>query len=202
MQTAALVLSGGASERFGGSPKALLPTDERSAVRRIADVCAEEGLGPIVVVAGAHAGPVAHEVRDLPVHVVVADDWREGRTASIQAGLRALPEEQDVLFWPVDHPFAARRSVATLLSAPAADPLAVWFIPTHDGHGGHPILWRAAVRPHVMELRSDAPLRALLPEFGPQVLRIPVGDPGVVANVDTPEAYHDAREAWRSAGGD
>jgi len=40
----------------------------------------------------------------------------------------------------------------------------------------------------------------LLPEFGPQVRRVPVGDSGVVANVDTPEAYQSARDEWRTQG--
>jgi molybdenum cofactor cytidylyltransferase len=200
MTTAALILSGGESSRFGGLPKALLRTGESSAVRRLAEVCLAERLDPVVVVAGAHTGPIVHELRGLAVDVVAAEQWYEGRTASVQAGLAALPDNRDVLFWPVDHPFVSTRTVEILTSLLDRDALGVWFIPTYQGHGGHPVVWRSVVRHDLLELRPDAPVRSLLPEFGPQVRRVPVEDPGVVANVDTPEAYRAAHEDWLTRG--
>ena len=201
MATAALILSGGESSRFGGSPKALLPVGDRSGVRRIAEICLDGGFDPVVVVVGPHRSPIAHELKDLAVTVADAEDWYLGRTASLQDGLRSIPADHDLLFWPVDHPFVSPSTVQTLRAARDNDLLAVWFIPTHRGRGGHPVLWRASVRSELLDLRPDAPIRSLLPEFGPQVLRIPVPDPGVVAHVDTPEEYRSALEAWQREGG-
>jgi molybdenum cofactor cytidylyltransferase len=201
MPTAALVLSGGESSRFGGSPKALLPVGDRSGVRRIAEISLDAGFDPVVVVVGPHRSPIAHDLRGLSVEVVDSPEWYLGRTASVQAGLRAIPDDHDLLFWPVDHPFVSSGTVGALCRARDSDLLAVWFIPTHGGHGGHPVLWRSAVRPDLLDLRPDAPVRSLLPEFGPQVVRIPVEDPGVVANIDTPDAYRTALEAWQREGG-
>lgn len=198
MTTAALLLSGGASTRFGGQPKALLPVGDRTSVRRLAEECLAERADPVVVVVGAHRGPIAHELRGLPVEVVEAEDWYEGRTASVHAGLRAIPEDRDVLLWPVDHPFVATRTIDTLFAVRERDQLAVWFIPTYQGRGGHPVLWRSSIRQDIVELRPDAPLRSLLPEFGPQVCRVAVEDPGVVANVDTPEQYSQAYDEWQA----
>jgi len=198
MGTAALVLSGGESSRFGGLPKALMPIGGVPAVRRMADACLARGYDPVVVVVGPHRGPVAHELRDLPVSLVDSERWYEGRTASIQSGLAAIPNEEDVLFWPVDHPFVSVATLDALERAHSSDSLALWFIPTYQGRGGHPVLWRAAVRPDILDLRTDAPLRSLLPEFGIQVLRVPVSDPGVVTNVDTPEEYRVAHDEWES----
>lgn len=196
MTTAALVLSGGESSRFGGFPKALLTVDGVPVVHRLAERCLARGFDPVVVVAGAHHGPIAHAVRDLDVPVVEAENWREGRTASLQAGLLAIPEDRDLLFWPIDHPFVADRTIDALLAARDSDPLAVWFIPTLGDRGGHPVLWRAFVRPELLALRPDAPIRSLIPEFGPQVRRLPVDDPGVLANVDTPEEFRAALDDW------
>lgn len=200
MTTAALLLAAGESSRFGGFPKALLPIGNRPAIRRLAEISLAQQFDPVVVVVGAHHAPIAHELRDVPTEIVEAEQWYEGRTASIQAGLTALPADQDVLFWPVDHPFVSARTVAALNSLLTTDPLGAWFIPTCEGRGGHPVVWRSVVRRDVLELRSDAPVRSLLPEFGPQVRRVEVGDPGVVANVDTPESYHAAQENWLSRG--
>ena len=202
MPTAALVLSGGESSRFGGLPKALMSLGGTTAVRHIVEGCFARGLDPVVVVVGPHRGPVAHELRDLSVRLVDSEQWYEGRTASVHAGLEAIPNDCDVLFWPVDHPFVRGTTVDALMSARDNDALAVWFIPTHGGRGGHPVLWRSNVRNDVMDLRNDAPLRSLLPEFGVQVRRLEVNDPGVVANVDTPEEYRAALDAWQSRGGE
>jgi len=198
MTTAALLLSGGESSRFGGAPKALMPLGGRTAVRQMAGVCLARGLDPVTVVVGPHRGPIAHELRGLSVQLVDSERWYEGRTASIQAGLEAIPSDRDVLFWPVDHPFVAETTVDSLLRAPGEDQIAVWFIPTFEGRGGHPVLWRPSVRPEIMDLRTDAPLRSLLPEFGVQVRRLPVEDPGVIANDDTPEEYRAAIEVWEA----
>ncbi|HTS33416.1 MAG TPA: nucleotidyltransferase family protein [Thermoplasmata archaeon] len=198
MGTAALLLSGGASTRFGGQPKALLPVGERTSVRRLAEECLAENADPVVVVVGAHRALIAHELRGLPVEVAEAEDWYEGRTASVHAGLRAIPEDRDVLLWPVDHPFVSTRTIDALFSVRERDLLAVWFIPTYQGRGGHPVLWRSSIRRDINELRPDAPLRSLLPEFGPQVRRVAVEDPGVVANVDTPEQYSAAYDEWQA----
>ena len=200
-ETAALVLSGGASARFGGEPKALLSVEGQSGVRRIAEVCLADGFAPVVVVVGAHRGAIVHELRGLDVELVDAEDWSSGRTASVQAGLAALPDDVDVVFWPVDHPFVAPRSVDALRAARESDLLAVWFIPTYQGRGGHPVLWKPQVRSDIFDRRADAPIRSLLPEFGPQVRRVAVDDPGVVANVDTPEAYLEAARDWSARAG-
>jgi molybdenum cofactor cytidylyltransferase len=195
---AAVLLSAGASSRFGGEPKALLPVGERTSVRRMAEIALADGFDPVAVVVGAHHGPIAHELRGVPVSVVNAERWYEGRTASVQAGLSAVPADRDVLFWPVDHPFVSPRTIDLLLAARARDALAVWFVPTYQGTGGHPVIWRRPVREEILRLRPDAPIRSLLPEFGPQVRRIPVADPGVTANIDTPEAYRAAHDLWSS----
>lgn len=199
--SAAIVLSGGESSRFGGAPKALLATGERTAVRRISEECLDHGFDPVVVVAGPHLRAVAGEVRGLGVEVVESRDWFEGRTASVQAGLQALPPGGDVLLWPVDHPFVRMETVELLERTRDSDLLGLWFIPTYEGRGGHPVLWREALRSEILELRPDAPVRSLIPEFGPQVRRVAVEDPGVVANVDTPEAYRVAFDAWQARGG-
>jgi len=202
MPSAALILAAGEASRFGGAPKALMDVGGRPAVRRLAEISLEGGFDPTVVVVGAHREGIVHSLRGLPVEVVEAEQWYEGRTASVQAGLDALPPGHDVLFWPVDHPFVRSRTVERLAAVPATDLLGVWFIPTYEEKGGHPVLWRSVVRRDLLELRPDAPLRALLPEFGPQVRRIPVDDPGVIANIDTPEAYREARDLWGQAGED
>jgi molybdenum cofactor cytidylyltransferase len=184
MATAALLLSDGEPGHLGGPPKALMPVQGSTAVRRIAEVCRSRGLDPITVVVGQHRGPVARELRDVPVTLVDSELWYEGRAASVHSGLEAIPGDRDVLFWPVDHPFVDPSTVDALGNARDSDALAVWFIPTYEGRGGHPVLWRSNIRPDIMDLRNDAPLRSLLPQYGVQVRRVAVEDPGVITDLE------------------
>lgn len=196
MSTGAILLSGGASTRFGGFPKALVSAGERSVVRRMAELCLDQGYDPVLVVVGPHHHPISEELRGVGVQLVDSEQWYEGRTASVQAGLRATPAGLDVLLWPVDHPFVSARTLERLGAARDSDDLGLWFVPTYQGRAGHPVLWKEPVRADVLELRPDAPIRALMPELGPQVRRVAVDDPGILASIDTPDEYRVSFDAW------
>ena len=201
MTTAAVVLSAGESSRMGGRPKALLPVGGTTGIRRIVGLCAERGFDPICAVLGAHREEISKELEGLNIQVVDSPRWSEGRTASIQSGWEAIPDDRDVLLWPIDHPLVEGDVVDRLRVEGARDALAVWIVPTFEGRGGHPVLLRASLRPAVMALAANAPLRSLQGAYGPQVLRVPVDDPGVVANIDTPEAYRQALTQWEARRG-
>jgi len=180
--TAALLLGLDESSRFGGPSRALLPIAGSTAVGRLVDLCVSRELEPVAVVVGPHHGPIARELRRRPMVLVESDRWYEGSTASVQTGFQAIPPDRDVLFWPIEHPYASGSTVDALLRARDEDALAVWFVPTYEGREGYPLLWRAQVRAAVLDLRPDAPLGSLVPEFGVQVRRVGVEDPGVVTN--------------------
>lgn len=183
---AAVVLAAGASSRFGGFPKALVPIGGEPAVLRVTRICEEEGFEPCVVV-GAHALEVRRALSGSGVGIAENPEWVEGRTGSIQRGLDLIPEDTSVLLWPVDHPFVQAMTLRRLGTAAEHDAMGVWFIPTFDGSGGHPVLLKPPALARVRDLRPSTPLRSLLSGFGPQVVRLPVDDAGVCANVNTPE---------------
>jgi molybdenum cofactor cytidylyltransferase len=162
----------------------------------MAEVSLDRGYDPVVVVVGPHHRVISDELREVPVHLVDSEQWFEGRTASVQSGLRALPAGRDVLLWPVDHPFVSARTLEWLEAARDSDMMGLWFVPTYRGQGGHPVLWKDRVRTDVLELRPDAPIRALMPELGPQVRRVAVDDPGILESIDTPEEYRNSFDAW------
>ncbi len=193
-----MVPAAGASVRFRGYPKACLPVGEEPAVRRIARLALEARCTPVVVVAGPHEHEIRRVLEGSPVRIVPNPRWALGRTGSIQVGLEHVPEGDDVLLWPVDHPFVEDMSLDALARARRRDALALWFIPMYLGQGGHPVLLRSPVLDAIRALGPDEPLRTLHPRFGPQIARVPVSDPGVVANVDSPDEYRYHEQHWRS----
>ncbi len=184
----ALILAAGASTRFGGRPKALLSIAGEPAVARLARVSRAAGFVPRVVV-GVHSGEIRNALPSPMPYVVENPEWARGRTGSIQRGLEGLGDDMSVLLWPVDHPFVQAMTLRRLSTAAEHDAMGVWFIPTFEGYGGHPVLLEPPVLPRLRSLGPDVPLRTLIPGFGPQVVRVPVEDAGVRANVNTEQDF-------------
>ncbi len=197
----AIVLAAGASVRFGGSPKALLAVDGEPAVVRIVRQLGEVGTLPPVVVTGAEVAGIRAVLAGGPARVVENPAWAAGRTGSVQAGLSVLGSGDPIVLWPVDHPFVEAKTVRGLLDAARTDPVSVWFIPSYRGRSGHPVAFRASVVPRLRALSPAEPLRAVLAPLGAGVRRIASDDPGVLANVDTPEAFERARAERAARGG-
>jgi len=184
----ALILAAGASTRLGGRPKALLPISGEPAIARLVRISREEGFVPRVVV-GLHSTAIRGALSSPLPDIVENAEWARGRTGSIQKGLEAVADDTTILLWPVDHPFVQAMTLRRLRTVAEHDAMGVWFIPTFDGFGGHPVLLKPAVLSRLKELDPAESLRTLLPRFGPQVVRVPVEDLGVRANVDTEGDY-------------
>jgi len=197
---AALLLSGGGSRRWDRHPKALIPVRGRPALEYMAEVAVRAGCEPIVAVTGPGQELAEASLGSLPVRIVRVDDAPELRTGSIQAGLAALPSDRDLLLWPVDHPFVRAETVAHLVAARTTEPEGSWWVPEFGGLGGHPVVIAASVLPRIRALRPDAPLREARPDAAADFRRLPVGDPGILANIDTPESYRSFLEAARGRG--
>ncbi len=84
MTTLGIVLAAGAGTRMG-RPKALVD----DWLCRAVDVLTSGGCDRVVVVVGAAADEARARVADKDVMVVVAEDWAEGMSRSLSAGLRA-----------------------------------------------------------------------------------------------------------------
>lgn len=199
---AAVILAAGASNRFGGFPKACLSIGQETAVHRIVRLCREAGVEPIVVVSGLHDPEIRRSLAGSGATVVRNEEWALGRTGSLNRGLGLVPNGSDVLIWPVDHPFVEPSTLERLDVVREQDALAVWFVPMHLGRSGHPILLRQEALAAVRALSAATPLRQLITAFGPQVRRVPVGDAGVMANVDDRESFQRALDEWRRSRSD
>lgn len=128
-----------------GTPKALI-RDAGGApwVRRAAELLAEGGCTPVLVVLGAEAEQAREQ---LPPHVesVVATDWVDGMGASLRAGLTALPQLAEgvdaTLVLLVDLPDLVPAVVRRVAEHAAPQALArATYGDTADARHGHPVL--------------------------------------------------------------
>jgi CTP:molybdopterin cytidylyltransferase MocA len=178
-----IILAAGASSRMG-QPKAALLVGGRPALARILEAC--RGLGPPVVVAGAHPDAVRSVAGSA--RVVVNAAWERGRVTSLRAGLDALPREAEaVLVWPVDVPLAG-AAVPLLVAARAeGGPERAW-VPSHEGRRGHPLLLDRSLEPELRALGDDQPLRDVVRSLAARGLlrHVVCDDAGVLVDMNTP----------------
>ena len=152
--SAGLVLAAGEGRRFGG-PKQLARLDGRPLVEHA--LAALAGLDRVVVVLGAHAADVRRDADLGAAEVVVCDDWAEGMSASLRAGLEALRGEEEVVIVLADQPFITAAVVERVRAVPGPAARAVY-----GGEPGHPVVVRAPLLERAGELRGDAGFRDLL----------------------------------------
>ncbi|NNE43704.1 MAG: nucleotidyltransferase family protein [Gemmatimonadetes bacterium] len=187
-----MILAAGASERLG-SPKALLPFGDRTVLSRQVERAVEAGVDAGVIVTGDADEAIRAAVDPAPFRWIRNPEPDSGRTGSLRCGLAHVPEEADILMWPVDRPLASLATVQSLLERAGSGEIAR---PETGGRCGHPVLLPATVRSAIEEADPDANLRGVLAATGAGVTRVRVGDPGIHFNLDTREAYEMALAWW------
>jgi len=191
-----VILAAGESSRMGRD-KALLPWPPGPAARGTFLSATIELLQPpsdmVIVVAGKNADSLQTIVDAAAGYVVVNRHPERGQFSSLQVGLQeVLNRGRDAAIVAlVDRPPAQPRTLASLCDAFSdAYESGKWaIVPEHGGRHGHPIL----IGREMIEafLRAPAASSARDVEHSAQahILYVPVDDPNVVANVDTPEDY-------------
>jgi CTP:molybdopterin cytidylyltransferase MocA len=152
--SAGLVLAAGEGRRFGG-PKQLALIDGRPLIEHALAALAD--LDRVVVVLGARAAEVRAGADLGRAETVVCDDWAEGMSASVRAGLAALRNVDEVVIVLADQPSVTPAAVARVRAAGGPAARAVY-----DGEPGHPVVVRRPLLDRAGELRGDAGFRALL----------------------------------------
>lgn len=182
---AAIVAAAGLSRRMGRC-KQLLPLGGKTALARCLESLLAGGVREIVVVVGLQGELVAAEAGRFPVRVVVNEDLDGDMASSLRVGRAALPAAaRAVIVALCDYPLVQAATVAGLTAAHAREPGRI-VIPSHAGRRGHPLL---VSRTLLEELQGELTLRDLLRRDPGRVNYLPVDDPGILCDMDTPEDY-------------
>ena len=177
-----VLLAAGAGTRMG-RPKALVRHEDGTPwVTATRAALLTGGCSDVVVVLGAQADRARRLVPEG--RVVVADDWAQGMSASLRAGLEAVSgdDAEAVLVHLVDLPDVGERVVARILSHSAPSGLAR---AAYRGQAGHPvIIGRDHLRPLTASLRGDEGARGYLTEHATALIEC--SDLAEGNDVDTP----------------
>ncbi len=189
---AAVVLAAGLSRRMKAE-KILLPFGDSTVLETILSTLALAGVEEVVCVLRTDLPDAARRARAAGARVVWNARPEEDMLISIRMGLRAVsPKASAVFIWPADCPAVSPRTVGLL--ARSADPARA-LIPVYRSRRGHPALLGRELLPAVEGIPPREGLRHLWRTRAEAVTEIAVDDPGILQNLDTPEAYRVAVES-------
>jgi molybdenum cofactor cytidylyltransferase len=188
VKPAGIILAAGRSSRMG-RPKALLPLGVKTFLAACSDGFLEV-FDPVVVVLGHDADDIEERAGlDERARIVRNPAYDRGMLSSLQCGIAALPAETEAAaFTLVDHP-AVRPATLRALADHFRDSGADVVLPRFNSKRGHPVLARRSVLDELAALPAETSPKRLLRARRTEKSFLDVDDPGVVADIDTPEDY-------------
>jgi molybdenum cofactor cytidylyltransferase len=197
-----IVLAAGESRRMGGSNKLLADLGGEPLIRRSVRTLTEGDVDPVIVVTGHMGEQVAAAVADLPVTLVANPGYSEGMGAAIRTGIGALPDGLDGVFvLPGDMPAVRAGTVGALMAAFDPPGGRTICVPENAGVRGHPVLFARRFFPELRACGGDVGARGVLREHAEDVAAVPVQDPGIALDLDTPAALAAYRGTAEQNGG-
>src|SRR2546428_4343453 len=104
-------------------------------------------------------------------------------------------ESKGALVTLVDLPVVTAETIKALLASFRAAPLPI-LIAAYQGRRGHPVLFSSQVYGEILAAPLDQGAKVVVRKDPARVREIQLDDPGILADIDTPEDY--ARYAGRT----
>lgn len=178
-----ILLAAGSGSRFG-SDKLLHPLITGVPIA----VTSARNLKAAVAHALAVVRPGAEKLRELllaeGLTVVVCPKAEEGMGASLACAAAAAPGEGGYLIALADMPYIRASSLAAVRDGLASG--AGLVAPYFRTRRGHPVGIGARFRDELLAATGDEGARQLFERHADELVKIPVGDPGVIRDVDRP----------------
>jgi molybdenum cofactor cytidylyltransferase len=190
----AVVPACGHSTRMG-RPKLSLSLHGRTVLEHVVSALRDGGASAVLVIVGPHVAELAPLAHAAGAEVLTLPESTPDMRATVEAALHHLEERYspgDDDWWllaPADHPVLAPAVVRELLSAATRSPEHSVIVPLHADRRGHPALARWRLADAVRAIPADRGINWLLREHADRTLELPVNDPSVLTDLDTPEDY-------------
>lgn len=193
---AAVVLAAGSSSRMG-EPKPLVRVGDLPLLGHVLGNVRASRVDETIVVLGDSADRVRHEVQMEGAKVVENRAYQDGMSSSLKTGLAALGPGAEAFFVVLaDEPFVRPETFDALIAARESSRARI-VIPTYLGVRGNPVLLDRSLASEADTITGDQGCRALHQRHPAETFEVPVADPGVLIDLDTPEELGRARETLR-----
>jgi molybdenum cofactor cytidylyltransferase len=178
-----LLLAAGSAKRFGSDKlRHELPHGVTIAVQAARHLKSEvEGVFAVV---SPNQNELLENLRAEGCKVSICENAAEGMGASLACAARAAGERAGYLVALADMPFIRPSSIAAVRDALGAGaPLAA---PYWRSRRGHPVGISGRFFDELLSLKGDEGAKQLLAANEKILVKVPLGDPGVVRDIDTP----------------
>ena len=179
-----LLLAAGSASRFGSDKlRHALPHGVPIAVQAARHLRLE--IQQVYAVVRPGADDLAAQLKAEGCEIVVCERAEEGMGTSLACAARAAGQAAGYLVALGDMPFVRRTTIAAVRDALAGGaPLVAPYFRTRRGH---PVGISSRFFDTLISLRGDEGAKKLLAANEKLLLKIPVGDPGAVRDIDTPD---------------
>lgn len=191
----AILTAAGESTRMG-RPKPLLLWHGVTLVEYQTSSLLSGGVDDVIVVLGHEATQVKAHVNVPRSRHVVNPDYRRGKSTSVLAGLSEVASDaESILLLGVDQP-RPPEIVATVLESHRATG-ALITSPRYEVRGGHPLVFDASLRSELETITEENEgIRAVFRAHRDDVNEVDMDDPIVCLDLNTPEAYEEAKSRY------
>ena len=182
-----VVLAAGNSTRFGNADKLVQAVDGIAMIRRTVDTATGAGAGEVIVVTGGGGDAVHKAISGTSARTIQNHTPEAGMGTSLACGANAIRKGAGaILVMLGDMPFIRPATLSALFAAYDPDSGKDIMAPVHDGRRGHPVLFGKRHFPALWALTGDDGARHVLGANPERVKTVPVDDPGMHKDIDTP----------------
>jgi molybdenum cofactor cytidylyltransferase len=199
---AAIVLAAGRSRRMAPHNKLLIADKAgKPMIARVVDNVLSSKARPVLVVTGHQADQVEHALAGRPVQYVPAADYAAGLSASLRAGIAAVPSEcAAAIVCLGDMPLVTGRMIDRLMQMYDPDEGRLIVMPTFRGKQGNPMLWDRRFFPEILAITGDSGARFLVGKHAEAMVEVEMADDAVLRDFDTTESLSTLPARMRPAG--
>ena len=152
-------------------------------------------LSPLILVLGHHADKIQEQVLNFPLKVAINKNYLSGMASSIITGLAHLQAAENqyntvsgALFLLADQPLLTVNTIKAVAQKGSASPGKI-IIPVFNGKRGNPVYFDNCFFNAMKQLTGDTGGRVLFDRYAHAVQELPVEDPGICLDIDTPDNY-------------
>ena len=149
----------------------------------------------VLVITGPHLPIASQLAKKAGATVLVLPQPTPDMRSTVVAGLAYLQDHFNPapldpwLLVPADHPAIMPSTVCQLLESIKSDPSVSITVPTYKSQRGHPIVMHWSHVKWIQRMPSELGINAYIRLHEAETLEIPVSDPGIHFNMNTPEDY-------------
>lgn len=184
MNACCILLSAGRGSRMGMPKWSLEMPDGENFLQYLTRSYTSCGISTVVVTKSQDARAVQSEC--LPeVIIAINPSPEKGRFFSLLCGIKQIPNHKPCFIQNIDNPFFCNATWEKMLEQLSSFDAV---IPEYHGKGGHPVL----LGPDALNgIRTYHPPYPILRDYFATLntIRMPVDDPTVLLNINTPEVY-------------